>query len=230
MWERRALATAEELDFPAGPFSAAFVTVYLAWIRMITGNLDEAREFGQRTLEIADAAASTTSGCSAPSTCWCPSPTAVRRGGARAVRRRRWTSSATGRSAPRYLGIVARNHHYLGDADAALEALDEALERPGPPVSSCTNPTCSACGPRSWPRPIPTGWTRSVTDLVAAVDIGLAQGSLVLALAGGQRPRPASRRSDRPADWADRIRAVLDRFPPNSTSPEFAEALDLLGA
>ena len=29
-------------------------SVYLAWIRMITGNLDEAREFGRRTLEIAE--------------------------------------------------------------------------------------------------------------------------------------------------------------------------------
>ena len=44
LWERRALATAEELDFPSGPFSSAFVSVYLAWIRMITGNLDEARD------------------------------------------------------------------------------------------------------------------------------------------------------------------------------------------
>ena len=54
MWERRAIATAEELDFPSGPFSSAFVTVYLAWIRMITGDLDEAREFGRRTIEIAE--------------------------------------------------------------------------------------------------------------------------------------------------------------------------------
>ena len=54
LWERRAIATAEELDFPSGPFSAAFVSVYLAWIRMITGNRDEAREFGRRTMEIAE--------------------------------------------------------------------------------------------------------------------------------------------------------------------------------
>ena len=30
---------------------------------------------------------------------------------------------------PTHLGIVAQNHHYLGDADPALRSLDEALER-----------------------------------------------------------------------------------------------------
>jgi hypothetical protein len=34
----------------------------------------------------------------------------------------------------------------------------------------------------------------------------------------------------RPPDWSDRINTVLERFPPNSSSPELAEALDLLGA
>jgi hypothetical protein len=53
-WERWALEKAEELDFPSGPFSSNFVTVYLAWIRMITGNLEEARELGRRTIELAE--------------------------------------------------------------------------------------------------------------------------------------------------------------------------------
>ena len=67
-----------------------------------------------------------------------------------------------------------------------------------------------------------------VTDLVAAVEIGLAQGSLVLALRAAndlaRLPHDV-----RPPDWSDRVRAVLERFPPNSSSPELAEALDLLG-
>jgi hypothetical protein len=57
-----------------------------------------------------------------------------------------------------------------------------------------------------------------VTDLVAAVEIGLAQGSLVFALRAAidlaRLPH-----DDRPPDWSDRIRPVLERFPPNSSSP-----------
>jgi len=36
-------------------------------------------------------------------------------------------------------------------------------------------------------------------------------------------------RHDHPADWPDRMRSVLDPVPPNCSSPELAEALDLLG-
>src|SRR6516165_188878 len=50
-WEQRALASAEGLGFPTGPFSSAFVSVYLAWIRMAMGNFEEARAFGRRTIE-----------------------------------------------------------------------------------------------------------------------------------------------------------------------------------
>ena len=56
-----ALAAAEQLDFPFGPFSSAFISTYLAWLRMITGDPAGAREFGQRTLDIAERADSTTS-------------------------------------------------------------------------------------------------------------------------------------------------------------------------
>ena len=67
-----------------------------------------------------------------------------------------------------------------------------------------------------------------VTDLVAAVEIGLAQGSLVLALRAANDLARLPHYL-RPPDWSDRIRAVLERFPPNSSSPELPEALDLLG-
>jgi len=67
-----------------------------------------------------------------------------------------------------------------------------------------------------------------VEDLVAALEIGLAQGSLVPApgAANGARLPP----DDRPPGCSDRVRAVLERFPPNSSSPELGEALGLLGA
>ena len=53
-WEQRALAAAEQLGFPFGPFSSAFILTYLAWLRMITGDAAGAREFGRRTLDIAE--------------------------------------------------------------------------------------------------------------------------------------------------------------------------------
>ena len=67
-----------------------------------------------------------------------------------------------------------------------------------------------------------------VQDLVAAVEMGLTQGSLVLALrAANDLGRLTHQRS---LDWSERIRSVLERFPPNSSSPELAEAIALLGA
>jgi hypothetical protein len=67
-----------------------------------------------------------------------------------------------------------------------------------------------------------------VADLVAAVELALEQGSVVFALrAANDLARLAD--EDRPADWADRVRSVIDRFPPNSSSPELGAALQLLG-
>ena len=53
-WERQAIAASDDLGFPTGPFSAAFVATYLAWLRMVTGDPAGARHFGRRTLEIAE--------------------------------------------------------------------------------------------------------------------------------------------------------------------------------
>ena len=52
-WEQAAITAAEQLDFPFGPFSSAFISTYLAWLRMLTGDPAGARQFGQRALDIA---------------------------------------------------------------------------------------------------------------------------------------------------------------------------------
>ena len=67
-----------------------------------------------------------------------------------------------------------------------------------------------------------------VTDLVSAVDIGVDQGSVVLAL---RAANDLARLPEalRPADWVDRIHSALDRFPPASTSPEVTDARTLIG-
>jgi class 3 adenylate cyclase len=228
MWERRAIATAEELDFPSGPFSAAFVSVYLAWIRMITGNPDEAREFGRRTIEIAERCRFDYFQLLGQQYILMPEPdrpcdvTELEQYGV--------GMDLVGHAAfrPTYLGIVAQNHHFLGNADPALRAVEEALDRSGTSGERVHQPDLLRLRAEITAAAHPDRMEEVVTDLVAAVEIGLAQGSLVLALRAandlGRLPRDV-----RPPDWSDRIGAVLERFPPNSSSPELAEALDLLG-
>ena len=226
-WERRALEKAEELDFPRGPFSSNFVTVYLAWIRMVTGNLKEARELGQRTIELAERyrfdyfellggqyklLPQTDRPCDvAELEMYGEGMNLVGHGAFR----------------PTYLGIVARNHYYLGDADRALRTVQDAVDLTRTSGELVHQPDLLRLRAEINASANPDRMDEVVTDLVAAVEIGLAQGSVVFALRAAidlaRLPH-----DDRPPDWSHRIRAVLERFPPDSSSPELAEALDLL--
>jgi hypothetical protein len=129
---------------------------------------------------------------------------------------------------PTYLGIVAKNHHFLGDADPALRAVGEAIDRTGTSGERVHQPDLLRLRAEITAAAHPDRMDEVVTDLVAAVEIGLAQGSLVLALRAANDMARLPH-DVRPPDWGDRIGAVLERFPPNSSSPELAEALDLLG-
>jgi hypothetical protein len=123
---------------------------------------------------------------------------------------------------------VAQNHHFHGDEDAALRALDEALERTATSGELVHQPELLRLRAEIAAGADPDRMDEVVRDLAAAIEIGLAQGSVVLALrAANELARLPP--EDRPPDWSDRIHAVLERFPPNSSSPELAEALDLLG-
>lgn len=226
-WERRAIATAEELDFPSGPFSLAFVTVYLAWIRMIMGDFEEAREFGRRTLEIADRYRFDYFRLLGGQYVLVPEPDQpcdqaqlVQCGEA---------MDLVGHIAfrPAYLGIVARNHHYGSNSDLALEVLESAMAQTTSSMELLHQPDLLRLRAEI-SSDDPQRREEAVADLVAAVEIGLAQGSLVLALrAANDLARLPD--GDRPADWDGRVRVVIDRFPPNSSSPELVEALKLLG-
>ena len=129
LWERRALATAEELDFPSGPFSSAFVSVYLAWIRMITGNREEAREFGRRTIEIAERCRFDYFQLLGTQYVLMPEPDHPCEVAELEEYALGMDLVGHGAFRPTHLGIVAQNHHYLGNADAALQAVNEAMER-----------------------------------------------------------------------------------------------------
>jgi len=226
LWERRALATAEELDFPAGPFSAAFVSVYLAWIRMITGNRAEAREFGHRTIEIAERCRFDYFQLLGTQYVLMPEPDQPCEVAELEQYALGMDRVGHGAFRPTHLGIVAQNHHYLGNVDSALRALDEALERSASSGELVHQPDLLRLRAEIMTAAYPDRMDEAARDLVAAVDIGQAQGSLVLALRAANDL--ARLPHDRPLDWGDRVRSVLDRFPPNSSSPEFAQALDLI--
>lgn len=225
-WERRAITTAEELDFPSGPFSAAFVSVYLAWIRMITGNTEEARAFGQHTIEIA--ARCRFDYFQMLGTQYLLLPEPDQPCDVATLEQHGLGLDLIGHAAFRatHLGFVAQNHYYLGNTDQALEALEEALERAATSGERVHQPDLLRWRAEITAAAHPDRMREAAKDLEDAVDIGLAQGSLVLALRAANDL--ARLPHDRPPDWGDRMRAVLDRFPPNSTSSEYGEALDLL--
>jgi tetratricopeptide (TPR) repeat protein len=226
MWEERAVTTAEELDFPSGPFSAAFVSVYVAWIRMITGNVDEARQYGQRTIEIAERCRFDYFQMLGAQYLLLPEPDSPC--DATALEQYGVGLDLIGHSAfrPTHLGLVAANHHYLGNTDPALCALEEALERSTSSGELVHQPDLLRLRAEILCASDPERSGEAAKDLETAIDIGLAQGSLVLALRAANDLARLPR--DRPPDWGDRMRAVLDRFPTNSTSPEYGQALDLL--
>lgn len=227
MWERRAVATAAELDFPSGPFSAAFVSVYLAWIRMITGNREEAREFGRRTIEIAERCRFDYFQLLGTQYVLMPEPN--RPCDVAELEQYGLGMDLVGHAAfrPTHLGIIAQNHHYLGNADPALRAVEEAMERTVTSGERVHQPDLLRLRAEITTVAYPDRADEAVKDLVAAVEIGLAQGSLVLALRAANDLARLPR--GRPPDWSDRISAVVEQFPPNSSSPELAEALGLLG-
>ena len=96
-------------------------------------------------------------------------------------------------------------------------------------ANGCTSRTCCDCGPKSWPATHPERMDEVVADLTAAVEIGLTQGSLVLAL---RAANDLARLPDdvRRPDWREVLLSVVDRYPPGSTSAELAEARAILGS
>ena len=51
-WEREALRRAEEIGFPRGPFSRAFVKVYAAWMRRFMGDDKACWQLGSEVVAI----------------------------------------------------------------------------------------------------------------------------------------------------------------------------------
>ena len=226
-WERRAIAIAEDLEFPSGPFSSAFVTTYLAWVRMVTGDLEEAREFGQRTIEIGERCRFEYFQLLGGQYKLVPEANQPCDVAELEMYGQGMELVGHGAFRPTYLGIVARNHHYLGDDERALEVLDEAMELTRTSGELVHQPDLLRLRAEINATAHPDRMDDVVTDLVTAVEIGLSQRSLLFALRAAndlaRLPQDV-----RPEEWRDRIRSVVDQFPSDSSSPELADARDLL--
>ncbi len=228
-WEQRALATAEQLGFPFGPFSSAFILTYLAWLRMITGDAAGAREFGRRTLDIAEQCRFDYFSVIARQYVLVPEPDHP--GDADELERCEAGMDLIGHGAfrPAFLGIVARSHSYGGNPDGALERVGDALLGVQKSGEWVHQPDLLRLRAAITATAHPERMDEVVADLRAAVDIGLAQGSLVLAL---RAANDLARLADdvRGPDWREVVLSVVDRYPAGSTSAELADARAILGA
>ena len=228
-WEERATAAVERLGFPFGPFSSAFISTYLAWLRMITGDAAGARELGQRILDIAVQCRFDYFSVIGQQYVLIPEPDFMAE--VDDLERCAAGMDLVGHRAfrPAFLGIVARHHSYGGNPDQALEAVEEALAGVARSGEWVHQPDLLRLRAQITASVHPERIDRVVSDLVDAVTIGSDQGSIVLALraANDLARLPAD---VRPAGLDERLRDLLDQFPEGSTSHEIADALELLGA
>ena len=185
---------------------------------MITGNRAEAREFGRRTIEIAERCRFDYFQLLGGQYVLIPSPTSPVT----------WPSSSStelgmdlvghGAFRPTYLGIVAQNHHYLGErrpgAAGARRGHGPAgiVRGAGPP----TGPAAPAR--RDHDRGLPRSDGRGGRGSRRRDRDRPRPGVTRPGAAGRQRPGPAAPRRP-PAGLGHRIRAVLERFPPTPRAP-----------
>ena len=147
---------------------------------MITGNRDEAREFGRRTMEIAERCRFDYFQLLGTQYLLMPEPD--RPCDVAELEQYGLGMDLVGHGAfrPTHLGIIAQNHHYLGDPDPALRALEEAMERTTTSGERVHQPDLLRLRAEITTAAYPDRTDEAARDLVAAVEIGLAQGSLLL--------------------------------------------------
>jgi class 3 adenylate cyclase len=225
LWEAATRKRCAQLPFPQGPFTLGMLTVYMAWLRLVCGDVEGARRYGDETLGVATTHRLDYFGV-------------IGRPYALAPSEDRWSPPAEveaslqaldvlgqGGFRPAYLATAAATHHRSGDADRALELLADALEladKGGEPIHRSEllrlRAQVSLASGRS---------SGEVADLREAVAIALEQGAVVLALRAAvdlaQLPDGV-----RPADWRDVLAAVWDRVPTECTIPAAHVARALL--
>ena len=227
-WEQRALATAEQLAFPVGPFSSAFICTYLAWLRMILGDPAGARQFGRRTLAIAEQCRFDYFSVIGRQYVLVPEPELPADASELEQCENGMDLVGHGAFRPALLGIMARNHAYAGNAHVALGTVEDALLAMQKSGEFVHQPDLLRLRAEITATAHPERMEDVVADLVAAVRIGTAQGSLILALRAANQlarlPDPA-----RPHNWSERLRSVLawcPRAPPAPSWPTPTPSLE----
>jgi tetratricopeptide (TPR) repeat protein len=226
-WRRRAVERTEGLGFPQGPFTLAFICLYLAWLRMIFGDPSGTFHYGRQTIEIAER-----HGFDYFVTVGRPY-VLIREPGVPAdpefIRRTEADIEAAGHGAFRaaYLGNMARSQVLLGDVAQALETVNRALLLAQKQGEWIHQPDLLRLRAELTASVHPDRMDDVVEDLRAAVEVGLAQGSLVLALAAANDLARLPLES-RPADWRGVLSSVYDLLPPDSECPGSLDARALL--
>jgi hypothetical protein len=115
----------------------------------------------------------------------------------------------------------------LGDVAQALETVDRALLLMQKQEEWIHQPDLLRLRAELTASAHPDRMDDVVDDLRAAVEVGLAQGSLVLALGAANDLARLPLRS-RPADWRSVLSSVYDLLPPDSECPGILDARALL--
>jgi hypothetical protein len=229
IWRRRAIERAEGIGFPQGPFTLAFLSLYLAWLRMILGDPAGTFRYGRQAIEIAER-----HGFDYLVTVGRPY-VLIREPGSPAdpafIRRTEADIEAVGHGAFRaaYLGNVARSQALLGNAAQALETVNDALLLVQKQGEWIHEPELLRLRAELTASVHPSRIDDVVEDLRAAVEVGLAQGSLLLAL-GAANDLARLPVGSRPADWRSVLASVHDVLPPDSECPGIIEARAFLDA
>jgi class 3 adenylate cyclase/tetratricopeptide (TPR) repeat protein len=226
IWQRRAVERAEAIGFPQGPFSLAFLAAYRAWLRMIFGDPEGAYRYGRQTVAIGErhgfeywAIVGRPYLISEPGLVAYPE----------LLSRSEADLNAIGHWAfrPAYLGNMARTHALQGNVPRALETVDDALLLVQKQGEWIQQPDLLRLRAELTASVHPDRMNEVVDDLRAAVEVGLAQGSLVLALAAANDLARLPLES-RPADWRGVLSSVYDLLPPDSECPGSLDAGALL--
>jgi tetratricopeptide (TPR) repeat protein len=226
-WEREALRRAEEVGFPRGPFSVAFVKTYAAWIRRFMGDHEAARRLGGEVVALGQQHGYvywTTLG-SAYLAAETPEGDADRAVLEQAIA----TLRLMGHEAfvASALAYLAELHAAAGEVDRADELIDEALQLVHKVGEDLHLPEllrqralyCLARGGNP---------ERAVADLTEAVRIATEQGARVARLrAAVQLARVPS--AVRPAPWRAMLAEARADLPPTAATDDTAAADDLLG-
>ncbi len=167
--------------------------MYLSWLRMLGGDIPAARAFGERTLAIAAEHRFEYFTLIGRQYVLLPEPGSPVDPAELAACEVAMDLVGHGAFRPFFLGLVARNHLYLDEPEQALAAATDALAAANTSGELVHLPDLLRLRAEILATSFPDRLAEAANDLATALAIGASQGSLVLALARGERPRAPAR-------------------------------------